>query len=45
MTRHIAEGNVAATMESLTKDSGKYTVVNNHTRYYNGATFQIGIKI
>lgn len=26
--RHIEEGNVAAAMEGLTKDSGKYTVVN-----------------
>ena len=24
--KHMAEGNVAAAMESLTKDSGKYTV-------------------
>lgn len=42
--KHIEEGNVAAAMEGLTKDSGKYTVVNI-TPDNNGTTFQTGIKV
>ncbi len=43
--QHIAEGNVAAAMESLTKDSGKYMVVNITPDFLLVPIFKLAIKL
>jgi len=42
---HIAEGNVAAAMESLTKDSGKYMVINISPDFLLVPIFKLALKL
>ncbi len=43
--KHIAEGNVAASMESLTKDSGKYMVINITPDFLLVPIFKLALKL
>lgn len=42
---HIAEGNMAAAMESLTKDSGKYMVINISPDFLLVPIFKLALKL
>jgi len=43
--KHIAEGNMAASMESLTKDSGKYMVINITPDVLLVPIFKLALKL